>query len=178
MAKIIKTDNTFVRNLRPENGVAFSFDEVRNHIKCERIFPFYLDGGYVFICDGDAYEKAERVNITATNYLYFKMKDWCESEGVSPLVVAGDVFICKLFEFVCKDYVSFEKSIREENKQVLLSNSCKIQIPLKDIEDEVCDEESNIEECDCDCYDQIEFADENDETKYDKYLILNLEYPC
>ena len=101
MAKIIKTDGTIIRNVKPENGVSFSLEEMYKHIGCEMIEPIYLDGDCVMVCDEEGWLKENRqLNVVASAYLVLKTKNYREKHNIGvPAPLVGNVLVCTTKEF-------------------------------------------------------------------------------
>ena len=103
MAKILKTDGTIVRNVKPQDGVSFSLEEMYAHVGngCDMIEPVYLDGDCVMVCDEDGWLRENRqLNILASAYLIMKTKDYREKHNLGmPSPIAGNVLICTTKEF-------------------------------------------------------------------------------
>jgi hypothetical protein len=101
MVKIIKTDGTIIRNVKPENGVSFSLEEMYKYIGCEMIEPIYLDGDCVMVCDEEGWLKENRqLNVVASAYLVLKTKDYREKHNIGvPGPLVGNVLVCTTKEF-------------------------------------------------------------------------------
>lgn len=101
MAKIIRTDGTITRNVKPQNGVSFSLEEMYKYIGCEMIEPIYLDGDCVMVCDEEGWLKDDaQLNILASAYLIMKTQDYREKHKMGlPSPIAGNVLVCNTKEF-------------------------------------------------------------------------------
>lgn len=101
MGKILKTDRTIIRNVKPQDGVSFSLEEMYKHIGCEMIEPIYLDGDCVMVCDEEGWLKDDaQLNILASAYLIMKTQDYREKHNMGlPSPIAGNVLVCTTKEF-------------------------------------------------------------------------------
>lgn len=100
MAKIIKVDGTIVRNVKPQDGVSFSLEEMCKHIGCDLIEPIYLENCIMVVDEEGWLKENVQLNVVASAYLVLKTKAYREKHNLGvPGPLVGNVLVCSNNEF-------------------------------------------------------------------------------